>query len=914
MKKALNTLLIAMAILLALVACSPQNEVADELVSATLISTDKTRSLAASVDFDIATVKAWKYTAVKADSGLKTGETGTGETKAKALDSNGNTGALSQGNWNFVLYGYSDAEGKKLVCTGSVDNATVIKGDKDVSITVKPSQTSGKRGTLAILDDITVIGNGIKYTGAEYTKTVTVTLNGSDTPISLTPDTANKLSKAEVASGLYKVVITFTDTTNAGASYTAATGTKYVNVYDNLTTTVSGEVDESTQSATITSVGGTVKAEMKEKVTVDESGENTQEVKFSTTSPTTPGGGSGETESKTEKIEVAFPKGSIKTDTSSAGEKEVSLKVEKASVEAANSTYSVDTTAGAVVAGFDFNLTGVTSTEFDAGVTVTTYIEKGLGDKSNLNISYVGNDTSAKKPAIVSYDTTDGKLVFTVYHFSKYVVTSDNAGFLDTITGTFYGTLSEALNGKTKADILVLKDITLGEEDSWTALEISGTKDAIKKITIDGNSHIFTGLNNSLIKLTEYADIVIKNLTLKEVKITTAEDKQKTKKTTGMGAFISRMEDSSAVFENCRLTESSLITDKDTRAGGFVGTFNKTASSPITSLVITNCSVDNTTIKTYGSIGGFIGHGTQDGSSRNESSITVKDSTVSNCTFNSTEDGNWRVGVVIGTVYRGTTSISGITESGNSLSQKDNYGNEIVGSTTQSRLYGRATDASKNSTFYLNGTEIKERNATLALWCGSTSNYAYGKFTDSYFRSSTKLSSESYDKRTVTKVESLGRYCWDLEKKGDVTNAGLGYYVGTVKQITFSDAAKTTEYYDYTVKAGDVLRMEITISDYSGLNIGGNAYSSKDTVTPGAGGVFTPAENSGITTFVVFMKVNEGSVEYSYATEGSSQYLQTKTITYTLAEGEKIRFGFCAWATKGYVSQIQIYQVNYKSN
>ena len=883
MKKVLNTLLVVLVGLLVITSCSIDQNVADELVSVSLRAPGNDRALTADVDFDVTKVSKWYYTATKANGGLSTGQTeGIGLNNAKELN-DGKTEALSQGRWNFELFGKT-SDGK-LICSGSVSNVLITVDSNTVTIKVDPSQTAGINGILIVKDINLLSSDGnttYDKTSGQYTETITVFKNSDGTAVTLTND------QAEVESGLYRVIVTYTSTAD---SFTAVTGTKYVNVYDNLTTTVSGTLNEDVAAAQLTAKAGTVEASVAIAADKFDSSTKKNTAAVTVSAASTPSG-------VTTKTSVTFPATTIQKKDN----EEVSLSIASTSIEEASSSFVVSGSTGAVVAGFDFNLTGVESTQFSEPVEIETYIEAGLGSADDLAIEYIGTEvaeTENTKPSIVSYDNTTGLLKFKVYHFSKYAVVSKKFVATDELSN-LYETLAAAFASNSET-IYILSDVTFSESDSWTSLVIKGTSDNIKKLTIEGNGHVISGLNNTLIEHTEYADIVVKNLTLKKSTITTAEDVTATE---GIGAYISKMLNSSAEFDNCRLTESAITTTAETRAGGFVGWIGKPQekNSPITSLTINDCTVDNTTITTYGSIGGFIGHGTQDGWDRNEESITVKNSTVNNCTFSSTEDGIWRVGVVIGTVYRGTTSISDITETGNTLSQKDRYGNEIVGSASQSNLYGRITDSTKYSQFYINGTEITERNKCLASWNGNSSNYLYGKFTDSYFRSSTKNSSEEYDKRTIT------------DRRLDLTTGGLAYYVGTAKTITFSDGNSTTEYYDYEVKAGDVLRMEITISDYSGLHIGGNAFSSKNTVTPGEDGLFMPNGNSGTTTFVVFMEVGEENVKYSYATEGSSNDLQQKTISYTLQDGEAMRYGFTLWATKGYVSQIQIYQVNYKSN
>lgn len=426
MKRFFNVFLIVLAGLFAFVACSPQAGFSDELVNVSIEgSSQKTgRALIVETDFDISKVKVWKYTAAKADGGLDTGA--TTEQVALVKDESGNwmTKSLSQGSWNFVLYGYSDEGGSTLVCSGSVDNQTITVANHNVKITVRPSQTA--TGKIVIEDDIKIVKkDGTEYSGTEYTKTVTVT-NAAGT------DVTSQIS-SNVASGRYKVEVVFKGTAN-GEEYTAAKAFKYINVYDNLTTTVSGTIEEIEQAGNVDPEGGMINAEAKVTVTVEEQ-KNKEAVEIAVAS--TPAGTTDE-----KKTTVKFPAKSVSMGTSST---ELTLKVESSSIQAASTSYTVETEEGAPVAGFKFTLEGAESTTFDTddGVEVETYIETGLGEVSNIKIKYIGS-SDGKAPEIVSYDSSTGKLVFKVYHFSTYVIIAENVAAVDN-NGKIYTTLKEAL-------------------------------------------------------------------------------------------------------------------------------------------------------------------------------------------------------------------------------------------------------------------------------------------------------------------------------------------------------------------------------------------------------------------------------------------------------------------------------------
>ena len=480
MKRFFNVLLIVLAGLFAFVACSPQAGFSDELVNVSIEGSSQMtgRALIVETDFDISKVKVWKYTAAKADSGLDTGA--TTEQVALVKDESGNwmTKSLSQGSWNFVLYGYSDEAGSTLVCSGSVDNQTITVANHNVKITVRPSQTT--TGNIVIKDDIKIVKqDGTEYSGSEYEKTVKVTNASGD-------DVTSQIDSA-VASGRYKVEVVFTGTSN-GEEYTAAKAFKYINVYDNLTTTVSGTINEIEQAGNVDPEGGMIKAEAEATVAVEDQ-KNKETVEIAVAS--TPAGTTDE-----KKTTVKFPAKSVSMGEDST---KLTLKVESSSIQAASTSYTVETEEGAPVAGFKFTLEGAASTTFDTddGVEVETFIETGLGEVNNIKIKYIGS-SEGKAPEIVSYDSSTGKLVFKVYHFSTYVIIAGNTVAVDN-NGKFYATLQAAIDAATGSGVT---KITLLCDASGSGLE---SKDASGNavgargdITIDFGGHTYTVTNTSV--------------------------------------------------------------------------------------------------------------------------------------------------------------------------------------------------------------------------------------------------------------------------------------------------------------------------------------------------------------------------------------------------------------------------------
>ncbi len=214
----------------------------------------------------------------------------------------------------------------------------------------------------------------------------------------------------------------------------------------------------------------------------------------------------------------------------------------------------------------------------------------------------------------------------------------------------------------------------------WTSLTVQGYTGA-GVVTVEGNNHKITGLNAPLFAggFAGTSGIVVKNLTLTKVTIDDSTSKQ------GIGAFINNIDSMPKIeLDNCHLTDSSIVSNGGARVGGLIGWtsgYNNPKDGPVdTYVTIQNCSVENTKITAKGSVGGIIGHAGANPATYH----TFTNNTVTGCTLNSTDDGGWRVGVVVGTANVGEVTITGTKESNNTLTQTEKTAPE-----GQSNLYGR---------------------------------------------------------------------------------------------------------------------------------------------------------------------------------------------------------------------------------
>ena len=223
------------------------------------------------------------------------------------------------------------------------------------------------------------------------------------------------------------------------------------------------------------------------------------------------------------------------------------------------------------------------------------------------------------------------------------------------------------------------KDIVLKEGETWTPVKVDGYHGA-GVVTVLGNGHKISGLNAPLFAggFAGNSGIIVKDLTLDGVKINDATSNL------GIGAFVCDVDSMPTIeLDNCHLTNSEIISTGGARVGGLIGWtsgYNNPNDGPVdTYIKITKCSVEECKLEAKGSVGGIIGH-----AGCNPATFhTITDCAVKNCVINSTDDGGWRVGVVVGTANVGELTITNVTESGNTVTQTGKTAPE------HSNLYGR---------------------------------------------------------------------------------------------------------------------------------------------------------------------------------------------------------------------------------
>lgn len=246
--------------------------------------------------------------------------------------------------------------------------------------------------------------------------------------------------------------------------------------------------------------------------------------------------------------------------------------------------------------------------------------------------------------------------------------------------------------------VTIANDITLAEGEKWIPISVDGYNGA-GVVTIEGGNHTIKGLNDALFAggFAGSSGIVIKNLTLDNVNINDSTEGQ------GLGAFVKCIDSMPKIeLSNCHLKNSTIISTGGARVGGLIGWtagYDNPNDGPVdTYVTIVNCSVEGCNITAAGSVGGIIGHA----GSNPATYHTITDCTVKHTNLTSTDDGDWRVGVVVGTANVGEVEISNTTESGNTLAQTGKTAPE------HSNLYGRFVPQNGSGRLIIDGTAISK--------------------------------------------------------------------------------------------------------------------------------------------------------------------------------------------------------------
>ncbi len=352
----------------------------------------------------------WYYTAAKTDdspaTGTKVEETlvGTNGKLTEAI-----TDSFSLGKWNFVLKGYtSTGADKTLVYSGSVKDYELKDDTRTIDITVEPQKTPGKKGTLKVEEGIKFTANGRGYTATK------VTVSGVDGGSDQTqPNAENGYYTYTLDSGSYKVTVIYE---SGGVTY--AVNTIYVNVWNSLTTTVGGTLDEITIKASFDAKENTSDGSVAQTAVLTDNTEATYSFVHSPANHEFPGSSSdlGTT------VKGTFAK------TEGATEARITVTTYDTVSAGKTGTFTV-ADGSATVAALEITLENA-SIKDDGVAVVTTYISKGLSSvklyhsNNQMDETAKDNENEVTANGNWSYDSSSGKLVFATSSFSPFHVTS----------------------------------------------------------------------------------------------------------------------------------------------------------------------------------------------------------------------------------------------------------------------------------------------------------------------------------------------------------------------------------------------------------------------------------------------------------------------------------------------------------
>ena len=251
--------------------------------------------------------------------------------------------------------------------------------------------------------------------------------------------------------------------------------------------------------------------------------------------------------------------------------------------------------------------------------------------------------------------------------------------------------------------INIEEDITLKEGETWTPITVDGYHGA-GKITLNGNGHYIKGLNAPLFGggFAGTSGIIINDLTIKDCSMTAPSGSNQ-----GFATFIMNIDSmpyielSNCVAENITITAAS---GNDDRIGGLIGWTSgwNGGGSVDTYIYVKNCKVSNCNISSNGSIGGIIGHAGANPATFHFFTNTV----VENCTLTSANSSSWRAGALVGTANVGQVTITGCTDSSNTVSQPGCATPADFAQGNIRHFYGRIALGS-TGTLTIDGVEVK---------------------------------------------------------------------------------------------------------------------------------------------------------------------------------------------------------------
>ncbi len=457
----LTTILLAVMLVVALfVSCD--NNVSNNIEETVSVNFEggRARNLTATLETFSKDNLYWRYTAEKKDTtGLKTGETST-EIAVKSSGAGlGSVSGFSQGKWQFTLFAYKDQGFKNLAYKGEIETSLKKDSDNKVLVTVSPVKTENVKGTLVIdAQNIKITKNGTEIEGATVNKVYKVVKVGSEDTTAFSTTTSYDLGP-----GAYKVTVAFVDDT-ASATYTYASGSVVATVYSNLTTTVTGGLEELVTKAVFDSaINPDIMNTVATSSTMEYSNLFEGTVALST---------SAETDSDTAKVTATVTAADAKKiiqdvvgsdDADTTGTK-VSLALSVDTTAATSNSLELEIGMSATVTNSKGEATTTEVKSLDSYSVVTINLQKQL---TSVVVKHNGNEMTALKSEIDSetsigdygayyYNADSGVLTIKTKTFSPFAVTYDAPVYVAKIGSKNYTSLQEALDSVGDGETITL--------------------------------------------------------------------------------------------------------------------------------------------------------------------------------------------------------------------------------------------------------------------------------------------------------------------------------------------------------------------------------------------------------------------------------------------------------------------------
>ncbi len=247
----------------------------------------------------------------------------------------------------------------------------------------------------------------------------------------------------------------------------------------------------------------------------------------------------------------------------------------------------------------------------------------------------------------------------------------------------------ESTNNK-ETIIKLTSSIKFSDDAKWESLKLDTYKNS--KITIDGNGYYIENISAPLIGHSYFSgvEIEIKNLTIKNSKMSLTQKNIKDTQQLGIGAFIGSVDrGGKVILDNCHVNNSEIVMNDEELEQSVKGAAGLVGYSTAANLIIKNCSVENTKVESVCNAGAIVGY--------TQHEVKIENATVKDCDIKGERED--KSGYVIGTANVGIVVITTSSECAN---------NTVFGVKNSDKIYGRnLTNTEGNGSLTVNNVLMK---------------------------------------------------------------------------------------------------------------------------------------------------------------------------------------------------------------